>query len=91
MKLNNNIKQQTLYKIDRLIRDIIVGIYLEVIGDQRTEKIKTMVGRLLKFAQHINDDIELNVYELTYIEDQYQQYIGGDIIFNNIKTEFNFK
>ena len=40
MKLNNNIKQQTLYKIDRLIRDIIVGIYLEVIGDQRTEKIK---------------------------------------------------
>ena len=91
MIISDNIKSITLYKLDRLVREIIVSLYLQKGStDQCLNEMDENVEKVLNIAYKIKKHQDINFDDLKYIELQYQVFQPMIDSVNDLKTEFQF-
>jgi len=89
MILSNKIKSIILYKVDRLVRETIISIYLNCgFSDQSLNEMGDKVNPLLYISSKINNDEEIKCEDLKLIELEYKIY--QPYFITNTKHEFEF-
>ena len=75
MILGNGIKFKTLYKLDRLLREVIVSTYLNKgMTDQSLNEVDETSNRIYSIAENIYSDQNIEIGDLKFIEILYKMY-----------------
>jgi len=92
MILTNKIKEHTLYKLDRLLREVIVTTYLNNgCTDQCLNELDELCVKIFIIAEKIYGDIHVEISDLEYVDTLYQLYEPVTGSFDELKTEFDFQ
>lgn len=92
MILSIKIKEQTLYKLDRLLRQIIISTYLDYgKTDFSMNEIDRNSNNILRVAKKIHNDKDVIKDELETVDAQYRliQPESGSV--NGGRNEFEFE
>jgi len=72
MILKNNIKYQTLGKLDRIVREHIITLYLGVGSlQERADLINTNTKRILNLAKRITHNLDVDIKDLNFVSELY--------------------
>lgn len=70
---DSKIKDEVLHKLDRLIRDIIINVYLKH-GDTENSRtvIETLSNRIFKIAWQIHNGEQIELVDLEFLDESYR-------------------
>ena len=93
MILTGKIKEETLYKLDRLLREVIIETYLlQGNTGEGLNQIDEHVCEITNVANKVHNNEDVSMEDLKFMDTQFRMYqpMTGSLD-GELKVEFDFK